>query len=145
MLRAEYRSRRTSPKTGSVPLSLPCFFLASPPYFVSLLSFLLALLPSLLPALNRSHPGGPTTDGNVLMAAEILAHLVPETQGDVVARARAAVGIMREKNLDGEPGLIVPLNSANGDMVPIKPSKVKPFIFVVAFDSLGSGFLVSRI
>lgn len=68
-------------------------------------------------------------DGNALMVAEVLAHLVPGAKGDTLNRARAAVDIMREKNLDGEPGMIVPLNLANGAMVSVKPTKVQPFYF----------------
>lgn len=68
------------------------------------------------------------------MAAEIVAELAPMVKGGAVSTAQRVVDVMKEKNLAAEPGLLVPLNAALGEMVPIKPTKVR-FIFLFMYSS----------
>lgn len=62
------------------------------------------------------------------MIAELLGELAPAVAAGRAAhdKAQRAVDTMKEKNLDAEPSLVVPLNLAHGgDGVSIKPSKVR--------------------
>lgn len=82
---------------------------------------------SVTPAENarRSYPGGPAEDNNVFMAAELLATLVPIAQGDAKSIALRTVASLKEKVLDREPALLVQLNRAHGEKMPIKAPKVR--------------------
>lgn len=72
----------------------------------------------------RSFPGGAVEDGNAFMAAELLAKLVPSTEGDAKAIALRTVEEMKDEVLRLEPALLVQLNRANGEDLAVKATKV---------------------
>lgn len=72
----------------------------------------------------RSFPGGAAEDGNAFMAVELLAKLVPLTEGDAKAIAHRTVEEMKDEVLGLEPALLVQLNRANGEDLAVKATKV---------------------